>query len=117
MEEIQKPELGEKKAKKAQKKGEYRLHRLRIGLTTTQLQAYWEMAQKAGYCNLAQKLFTENKRTGQKTVHVKAIQKFIREIVVPYYQAGEEERIRRAADAMRRKLEAEADLAKQGVKV
>ena len=110
-------EIGQNNPKKAQKKGEYRLYRLRIGLSESELLRYFELAQKAGYCHSAQKLITENKRTGEKRVHIKAIQKFIREVVVPYYVAGEEERTRRAAEAMRKKLEAEAELAATGVRV
>lgn len=117
MDKMDGTDLGQKQPIKAQKKGEYRDQRLRIGLTSAELTRYAEMAVEAGFRHSAQKLFKINKRTGEKApISVKDIAKFVRDVVVPYYEKGKEDRKRIAAAAMQKKLEAEAELAKAGVK-
>jgi len=108
------PDLGTKTQGKGPKKGEYRQHRLKIGLTDSELSEWAGMAAKAGFRPLAQKLFKEHKQSGNRSVDVRGIGEFVREAAVPDYKAHAWEREMLIAAARKKIQEGENDLRRLG---
>jgi len=103
--------------KKTQKKKDYRNIRIPIGVSAAELTKLVELAQKAGYCPKTQKGVQTRKDTGKQFYNIRGLSKWLREAVIPDYEAHSWEREQEVADALRKREEAVALLRKRGVKI
>lgn len=112
MDKIDGAELGTKQPTKGTKTKAYRKYRVKVNLDEQELARYAQMAVEAGFRPKAQKLFKIHTQSGKQTIDMKGIGKWIREAAVPDYAAHAWEREQKRAEALRKKQEAEAELAK-----
>lgn len=101
---------------KVAKRGEYRIYRIPLNLSKSELSRYAELAILAGCRPKLQKLFKTSKKSGREIVDQKGIQKFIREHAMPEYEAHAWEREQKRVAAMRKLQEAEDELKSIGSK-
>lgn len=107
-------DLTTKQPDKVTKIREKRIFRLPLNLSRSELQRYADMAMEANCRPKLQKLFKISKKTGKEVVDRKGIQEWLRDLVVPEYEAHAWEREQKAVSALKQKQEAEAILAKLG---
>ncbi len=109
-------DLHTKEASKVTKNKDYRTIRIPVNGSVEEATRWAEMAAEAGFRPKLQKLVTERKDTGKATICIKGIAKWLREAVIPEYEAHAWEREQKRAEALRKREEANAELKRLGVK-
>jgi hypothetical protein len=109
-------DLGLKPIQKSPKREERLEFQVKVGASRAELQAWAELAAEAGFRPKAQKVFKPKPHgfAGEEEIDQKGIGRWIREVVIPDYQAHAWEREQQRVDALRMIQEGEAKLAKLG---